>query len=52
MVSGSTRENNFIGDHIDGSTLDVNEMPTFSQQMPFINAKDQKDYVHENRMIR
>jgi len=27
-----------IGDHIDGSALDVSEMPTFSQQMPFING--------------
>jgi len=38
-----------IGHHIDGSSLDVNEMPTFCQQMPFINGEYQEDDVHENR---
>ena len=30
-----------ISDWIDGSTLDVSEMPTFCDQMPFINGEDQ-----------
>ena len=34
--------------HINASTLDVNEMPTFSPQMPSINAKNKEDYVHAN----
>ena len=38
-----------IGDHSDGSTLDVNDMPPFAQQMPFINGEDQEDDVHANR---
>jgi len=37
-----------ISDHIDGSLVDVSEMPTFYQQMPFINGEDQEDVVHEN----
>ena len=38
-----------IGHHIDGSTLDVSEMPTFSKQMPLINAEDDEDDVHPTR---
>ena len=38
-----------IGHHIDSSSLDVSEMPTFSQQMPLINAEDEKEDVHTNR---
>ena len=38
-----------IGHHIEASTLDVSEMPAFSQQMPFINAEDEEDDVHANR---
>jgi len=38
-----------IGDRIDGSTLDVSEMPTFCEQIPFINGEDQEDDVHVNR---
>ena len=38
-----------IGDRIDGSTLDVSEMPTFSKQMPLINAEDDEDDVHPTR---
>ena len=37
-----------IGHHIDGSTLNVSEMPSFSHQMPLINAKDEEDDVHVN----
>jgi len=37
-----------IGDHIDGSTLDVSKMSTFYQQMPFINGEDQEDDIHSN----
>jgi len=40
---------NCINDHIDGSTLDVNEMSTFSQQIPFINGEYQEDDVQANR---
>ena len=38
-----------IGDHIDGSIVDVSEMPLFYQQMPFLNGEDEKDDVHANR---
>ena len=34
----------------DASTLDVNEMPTFSPQMPFINAENEEDDVYANRI--
>ena len=37
-----------IGDRIDGSTLDVNKMLTFSQQMHLINGEDEEDDVHAN----
>jgi len=37
-----------IGDHINGSTLDVSNMSPFSQQMPFINGEDQQDDVYAN----
>jgi len=39
----------YIGDHSDGSTLDVSDMPPFTQQKPFINGEDQDDDVHANR---
>ena len=35
--------------YIDASTLDVNELPTFSPQMPSINAENEEDDVHANR---
>jgi len=38
-----------IAYHIDASTLDVNEMPTFSPKIPSINAKKEEDDVHANR---
>ena len=31
------------------STLDVNDMPTFSPQMPSINAENEEDNVQANR---
>jgi len=34
---------------IDASTLDVNEMPIFSPQMPSINAENEEDDVHATR---
>ena len=37
-----------IGDHIDGLTVDVSEMPPFCQQMPFINGEGEEDDVHAN----
>ena len=38
-----------IGHQINASTLDVNEMPGFSLQMPSINAENEEDDVHTNR---
>jgi len=38
-----------IGDHIDGLTVDVSEMPPFCQKMPFINGEGEEDDVHANR---
>ena len=37
-----------IGGWIDGSTLDVNELPTFCKQMPFITRELQEDDEHAN----
>ena len=34
--------------HIDASTLVVNELPTFSPQMPSINAENEEDDVDAN----
>ena len=38
-----------IGHHIDGSTLDVSDMPPFSKDMPLINDEQQEDDVYANR---
>ena len=35
--------------HMYASTLDVNDMPTFSPQMPSINAENEEDNVQANR---
>ena len=32
--------------HMYASTLDVNDMPTFSPHMPSINAKNEEDDIH------
>ena len=34
----------------DASTLDVNDMPTFSTQMPSVNAENEEDDVYANRI--
>ena len=34
----------------DQATLDVNEIPTFAQQMPSINAENDDDDVYANRI--
>ena len=34
---------------IDGSTLDVNDMPIFSPHMPSINGENEEDDVHATR---
>ena len=39
-----------IGHHIDGSTLDISDMPPFSQQRPLINDEHEEDDVHANRI--
>jgi len=39
----------YIGDRIDDSTLDVSEMPSFYEQMPFITGEHREDNEHANR---
>jgi len=38
-----------MGERIDGSTLDVSEMLTFCEQMPFLTGELQEDDEHANR---
>ena len=37
-----------IPNNIDASTLDVNEMPMFSPQMPSTNVENDEEDVHAN----
>ncbi|XP_003518081.1 uncharacterized protein [Glycine max] len=38
-----------IGHHVDGSTLDVTDMPSFSKDMPSSTIEQEKDDVYANR---
>ena len=39
-----------ISPDIDASTLDVNDMPTFSTEMPPVNDENEEDDVYANRI--
>ena len=38
-----------IGHHVDGSTLDFTDMPSFSKDMPSSTVEQEEDDVYANR---